>query len=148
VLTCLTVKNRQSNSGFSVAHAWETRTGDGISGSARTANQCISKASGSFVVGSIYDVKATRPNGQATMHGHPVYTGMQSEDDDLIDSLSAKHRAAEETIRLLAKERAAKRDDPVELAIARLCDLAANVPAPQRGTFAHYVTYRLTRSWE
>lgn len=106
------------------------------------------KASGSFVVGSIYDVKVTRPNGEVTMHGHPVYTGTQSEDDDLIDGLSAKHRAAEETIRLLAKARAAKRDDPVELAIARLCDLASNVPASQRGTFAQYVTYRLTRSWE
>ncbi|MBO0759067.1 MAG: hypothetical protein J2P54_24755 [Bradyrhizobiaceae bacterium] len=106
------------------------------------------KASGSYAVGSIYDVKVTRLNGKATMHGHPVYMGMQSEDDDLIDSLSAKHRAAEETLRLLAKERAAKRDDPVELAIARLCDLAANVPASQRGTFAQYVTYRLTRSWE
>jgi hypothetical protein len=57
------------------------------------------------------------------------------------------HRATETTLDVQRRDRAARRDDPVERAIAHLCDLAARVPQSQRTAFAAYVAVRLARSW-
>lgn len=82
-----------------------------------------------------------------TLYGSPQYTGERSDDEALVDKLAAQHRAAEVTLDLAARERADKRDDPVERAIERLVDLASAVPASQRTGFAVYVATRLTRAW-
>jgi len=104
------------------------------------------KASGRFTVGSVYEARVTRNDDGVTLHGTPRYTGDRA-DDDLHGTLSARHRAAEVALDLTARERADKRADPLEHAIARLCDLAADVPASQRTGFAVYVATRLTRAW-
>lgn len=107
----------------------------------------IFTASGRFTVGSVYEARVThKADGGVTLHGTPRYTGDRA-DDDLHGTLVARHRAAEVELDLVARERADKRADPLEHAIARLCKLAAEVPASQRTGFAVYVTTRLTRAW-
>jgi hypothetical protein len=107
----------------------------------------IFTASGRFAVGSVYEARVVRhDDGGMTLYGTPQYTSERA-DDDLRDKLAAQHRAAEVALDLAARERADKRDDPVEQAIERLCELAAHVPASQRTGFAVYVTTRLTRAW-
>lgn len=106
------------------------------------------KASGSYAVGSVYEVRVVRrDDGGVTKYGTPRYAGEQTADTELFDELAARHRAAEVTLGLAARERAAKRHDPVEVAITRLADLAARVPPSQRVTFATYVSTRLIRAW-
>jgi hypothetical protein len=105
------------------------------------------KPKGSYAVGSIYQVQVSRlGEGRITRHGEPRYAGGRAE-PELYDSLSAQHRAAEAELGLLARERAAKKDDPVELAIERLLELSRKAPAAQRTAFLAYVIARLTRSW-
>jgi hypothetical protein len=109
------------------------------------------KATGRFVVGSIYETTVQRHDnpataGRVTLYGTPRYTGDRA-DKDLHGTLAAQHRAAEVALDLAARERADKRADPLEHAIARLCELAAKVPASQRTGFAVYVATRLTRAW-
>jgi hypothetical protein len=103
------------------------------------------KASGAYVVGSIYDVVVRRDGERTTKVGTPRYTGERTEDAELLDRLSVEHRAAELRLTLKAKERADKRDDPLEKAIDRLAELAVHVPPPQRRAVAVYVALRLMR---
>jgi hypothetical protein len=105
------------------------------------------KASGRFVVGSVYAARVTRAGDTVSLYGRPAYTGDRCNDDALLDELSARHRAAETALTLAARQRADKRRDPVEQAIDRLAELAAHVPASQRTGFAIYVTVRLLRTW-
>lgn len=108
-------------------------------------SEMIFKASGSYSVGSVYTAQVTRSGAdRVTRHGEPVYY-CRSEDVDLREALSARHRAAEIKLSLKAQERADKRNDPVELAIERLCELAKNVPPSQRAAFAVYVAHRVSR---
>jgi hypothetical protein len=118
-------------------HAWIDEHG----------NEMIFKASGSYSVGSVYTASVTRSGAdRVTRHGHPVYYG-RSDDETLRERLSALHRAAETTLSVAARERADKRDDPVELAIERLGELAAHIPPSQRANFAAYVAYRIGKFW-
>ena len=105
------------------------------------------RASGSFVIGSVYTARVARDGDNVTLFGRPAYTGERCDDPALADELSAGHRAAEIALALAARERADKRHDPVEQAIERLVELAAHVPASQRTGFAIYVTVRLIRTW-
>ncbi|MBM7771954.1 hypothetical protein JOD54_002158 [Actinokineospora baliensis] len=87
-------------------------------------------------------------DGGTYLHGRPGYTGDRSEDEELRDQLSAKTRAAELQLGLDARERAAKREDPVELAIKRLEYLTASMHPSSRTAFATYVAVRLARAWK
>lgn len=103
---------------------------------------------GSYAVGSAYEVDVTRSgDGGVTMHGTPRYDG-RGGDTELIDQLSAEHRAAELLLASLARERADKQDDPVEQAIQRLAHLTAHIPPSQRAMFAGWVSARLTNVWQ
>ena len=101
---------------------------------------------GSHSVGSVYAIKVSRANGTTTRYGNPAYVG-RSEDADLRDELSARHRAAEITLDIKRRENKDKTDDPMEVAIQRLTDLAAKVPPSQRAHFAAYVAYRVGKVW-
>jgi hypothetical protein len=118
-------------------HAWVDQTG----------RRLQFKASGNYVVGSIYVARVVRDDDGVTLYGKPDYTGDRSDDHVVVDELSAAHRAAEVALSLAARQRADKRNDPVEHAIDRLAELAARVPASQRTGFAVYVTVRLLRTW-
>lgn len=109
-------------------------------------NEMAFKASGQYSVGSLYRVKVEREGLKVSMFGTPEYTGERAE-SGLIERLSAKHRATEVTLGMKARERADKRDDPLEEAIGRLVKLAAHVPASQRVAFSAYVTEKLMRGW-
>lgn len=104
------------------------------------------KPVGSHSVGSVYAIKVSRANGTTTRYGNPAYVG-RSEDTDLRDELSARHRAAEVTLDITRRESKDKANDPVEVAIQRLTDLAAKVPPSQRANFAAYVAYRVGKIW-
>lgn len=100
---------------------------------------------GSPTVGSIYEVKVARRDDIISKYKHAtVYTGDRA-DPELRDRLFAQHRAAETALSLASRERADKRDDPVEKAIERLVELGRNVPASQRTGFASYIVARLIR---
>lgn len=102
---------------------------------------------GSYTVGSGYEVDVTRSgDGGVTMHGTPRYAG-RGGDTELIDQLSAEHRAAELLLASLARERADKQDDPIERAIQRLAHLTAHMPPSQRPMFAAWVAVRLGNVW-
>jgi hypothetical protein len=118
------------------AHLWLDPTG----------RELVYAAQGSYAVGYVYDVHVTRQGDRVTRHGRPTSTG-DTADDATRDSLAARHRATETTLDVQRRDRAARRDDPVERAIAHLCDLAARVPQSQRTAFAAYVAVRLARSW-
>lgn len=107
--------------------------------------QCF-KAGGSYIVGSVYRVKVIRKDDRVSMIGTPKYSGERSSDKELLNSLSAQHRAAELTLSVKARERADKRDDPLEQLLKQLEELAAYVPATQRAAFAGYVTHRIMRA--
>lgn len=102
---------------------------------------------GSYTVGSIYDVQVTRTDQERLVrHGQPKYAGGRA-DTELHEKVAARHRAAEAELGLLARERAAKKDDPVELAIEHFVTLSRKVPASQRTAFLAYVMARLCRTW-
>jgi hypothetical protein len=104
-------------------------------------------AAGSYAIGSIYEAKVTHgADGLIHLHGKPAYTGERCDDDELVGQLAARARAAETALSLVARERAAKRTDPVEAAIGQLAELASHVPAVQRQAFLVYVTTRLTKA--
>lgn len=104
------------------------------------------KPVGGYTVGSRYVIKVVRTDSKTTRYGDPQYSG-RSDDLVLVDELSARHRAAEVTLAVSARERKDKTDDPLELAINRLAELAAHVPPSQRANFAAYVSQRLNRFW-
>jgi hypothetical protein len=109
--------------------------------------ELLFKAQGSYTVGAIYDVQVTRPDtDRLVRHGQPKYAGGRA-DTELHERVAARHRAAEAELGLLARERAAKKDDPVEAAIEHLVTLSRLVPASQRTAFLTYVMARLARSW-
>ncbi|NUR32302.1 MAG: hypothetical protein HOV83_41730 [Catenulispora sp.] len=116
-------------------HAWIDPAGE----------ELYFKPRGSPAVGVVYEVVVSRPDGgRITRHGDPRYTGDRAE-PEARDALSARHRAAEATLDLAARERRAKTDDPLEIAIERLRELAQTVKANQRTAFWAYVIARLTR---
>lgn len=118
-------------------HAWVDEHGE----------ELLFKAVGSYTVGSIYDVQVTRTDQEHLVrHGQPKYAGGRA-DTELHEKVAARHRAAEAELGLLARERAAKKDDPVELAIEHLVTLSRKVPASQRTAFLAYVMARLCRTW-
>ncbi len=103
---------------------------------------------GRYAIGSVYEAEVVRhDNGGVTRYGQPRYTGARCDDEALVDRLAAQHRAAEVELDLAARERADRRDDPLERAIERLVEVAAHVPHSQRTGFAVYVATRLMRSW-
>jgi hypothetical protein len=118
-------------------HAWVDPTG----------RHLLFKASGSFVVGSIYGARVVRDGECITLYGKPDYTGDRCDDLVVVEELSAAHRAAEVALGLAVRERADKRNDPVEQAIDHLAELAGHIPASPRTGFAVYVTVRLVRTW-
>ncbi|HEX5119834.1 MAG TPA: hypothetical protein VFW65_32005 [Pseudonocardiaceae bacterium] len=118
-------------------HAWIDSSGD----------ELWYAPKGHPTIGCVYEVMVTRTD-KRIARGAPSFTGQQSEDTELVDRLSALHRAAEVDLSMRARERAVKRDDPIEQAIGRLAELARNVPANQRTAFAAYVTVRLLRGWK
>lgn len=118
-------------------HAWIDEHGE----------ELLFKAVGSYTVGAIYDVQVTRTDQERLVrHGQPKYAGGRA-DPELHETVAARHRAAEAELWLLARERAAKKDDPVEQAIEHLVALSRKVSAAQRTAFLSYVMARLSRSW-
>ncbi|MFL6113045.1 MAG: hypothetical protein ACJ786_17060 [Catenulispora sp.] len=116
-------------------HAWIDSDGE----------ELYFKPRGSHAVGVVYDVEASRHDGgRIVRHGDPRYTGVRAE-PEVRDGLSARHRAAEATLDLAARERRAKADDPLEAAIERLVELSRVVKPHQRTAFLAYVIARLTR---
>lgn len=119
-------------------HAWMTQDG----------SLRYFRPSGSYTVAGEYLVRVSRTDdGHTTMHGEPVFRD-PSTDAALTDQLWARHRAAEAELRRRQRERAARRDDPVEQAVSRLAELARHVSSSQRPDFAAHVLSRIVRAWE
>lgn len=105
------------------------------------------KPEGSPVVGGIYEVRVTRHPDKVSFYPNSLkFTGEKCE-QQLLESLTAHHRAALSTLELISLERAAKKDDPLENAITHLCRMAGSVPARQRHALIGYIIHRLNKSW-
>lgn len=103
------------------------------------------KARGQQSVGCVYEVKVERkPNGGVSLYmGQHRYVG-PSEDVHLREQLFVRHRAAETELALIQRERRAKADDPLELAIDRLAYLIRHTQnSHQRTSLVAYVMRRL-----
>ncbi|MEU8317117.1 hypothetical protein AB0C33_02000 [Nonomuraea sp. NPDC048881] len=102
-------------------------------------------AKGTYAIGSLYKVKVLRKGERTTRYGEPQYTGERTS-EEFREGLWAEHKAAEATLALKAKERADKRDDPIEDAIDKLAYLISTVPVSQRTNLRAYVISRLMKA--
>lgn len=124
-------------------HAWVPLNYDGLTEKAGKAGpELLFKATGSFVVGSEYDVRASREDDRVSKIGTPAYLG-QHENAELRAGLEASHRAAETTLGRLALERNDKRRSALDEALAPVITLMKGVPYAQRDAFMVYIQRKL-----
>lgn len=99
-----------------------------------------------YIVGSIYTFSVLREGDQISRRPQGEYVG-RSDDNELRTTLHARHRAAETALDEIRRQRADKRDDPLDDAIEALASLVRAVPSPQRQAFAVYLMTRFTKAW-
>lgn len=118
------------------AHAWVTPDGAEI----------LYKGGNPSAIGYSYTARVVRDGSQVSLYGRPTYTGERAP-EDVRERLSVAHRAAETYLNLKARERKAKEDDPLELAIQRLGEMISAAPSNQQTALKGYVVARLSRYW-
>jgi len=110
----------------------------------KNGNELLFKASSSYSVGYIYEAKVERQEGEKVfLLGTPRFTGIASDDKDLVNKLSANNRASLATLSLITQERAAKKNDKLEIIIQQIINLTRSTPRSQRVAFITYITNRL-----
>jgi len=117
-------------------HAWVDESGA----------ELLFKPQGHPAVGYVYGVRVVRNGDRISKYPDPEFTNERA-DTALIEELSVKHKAAETRLSQLSRERAAKKDDPLESAINELCRLAKFVPVNQRTALVAHIINRVTKAW-
>jgi len=116
-------------------HAWVPPGGD----------ELWFAAKGSYSVGSEYDVEVRRDGERVTRHGTPVYRGRHA-DEAVRLALDVQHRAAEVQLRVVAAERADKRNSPLDAALEPLCAAMRDARSADRDALLAYILRRLARA--
>lgn len=110
-------------------------------------NEMWFKAGGSFTVGGVYEVSVIRNDGRVSMVGTPRFLQL-SGDNEFRERLAVNSRAARTELNMLSRERTAKSDDPLELAIANVAELIRKSQVTQRQSLLAYVTAKIVKeSW-
>ena len=101
----------------------------------------------SFITGGIYEIDVERKDGH-TYRGTPVYVGRLELDHPDRRQWVVEELTAEQELARLARERKAKKDDPLGRAMTPLAEYArACRTITQRDALIADVTRRLAESW-
>lgn len=116
------------------AHVWVTATGE----------ELWFAAKGSYTVGSQYDVMVSQPEpGRTVRHGTPAYHGRHP-DETVRLQLAAADRAAAVRLRVVAMERADKRDNALDAALEPLCKVMRSTRGADRDALLAHIIRRLS----
>jgi hypothetical protein len=102
----------------------------------------------SYVVGGRYAVKVLRADGKISKYRNPAPAYQGRADDPRIEEWRAAEIAAETRLTAAARERSAKRQEPLDRALEPLIEIAASLrTGADRDAFTAYVIRRLHAAW-